>query len=293
MEPSDLPVTIYLNQRLIFDVLASLEDGFTQVSTVTTSTGTTSGLEQATEAGLGVSNVFAFLGLSLKGSVKEGRQAEDRERRHEERTHTPGSLFAKLRGELRYSGLVRDLEKDSEGPCVGDFVEFQATLRRNPLVQTLEAIESYFQSATEIARLQPQKSNLVKPRTGHMEKQFGWLKEKLSSHDTIDLIANVRDNKNTKAVLSVRPAYFVDPNLHDIIDGDFRVLGKVTRVIPAGSNDSINLLRKSRLGFLGDQVWHDLEATLKGQELPLATAGEVETIIRGPALQVIPLAIFA
>ena len=67
---SDLPIALYLNQRVTFDLLAVLEDGFTRMATIQTSSSNaeTTGLEAGAQ--LGIANPFAFLGLSLGGKGK-------------------------------------------------------------------------------------------------------------------------------------------------------------------------------------------------------------------------------
>ena len=67
---SDLPIALYLNQRVTFDLLAVLEDGFAQMTTLQTSASNAeaTGLEAGGQ--LGIANPFAFLGLSLGGKGK-------------------------------------------------------------------------------------------------------------------------------------------------------------------------------------------------------------------------------
>ena len=80
--------------------------------------------------------------------------------------------------------------------------------------------------------------------------------------------------------------------MNDVIDGTFRVFGKVTRVVPAGAEEGISLLRKSAIGNLGG-VTDQLASVF--DSLPEAgfTGQRVETEIPAPTLQMIPIAIFA
>ena len=139
---TDLPIMLYLNQRLTFDLLAVLQGGFSRLATVqTTSTGGTS-TKASGEAQLGASNVFAFLGVKLRG--QGSREAEERqsESSTQDFVHTPASLFAQLRRELRDHELVRYVSSSSDltGIRPSDFVEFEATLRRSPLIEFLDSI---------------------------------------------------------------------------------------------------------------------------------------------------------
>ena len=129
---ADLPIALYLNQRLTFDVLASLENGFSRFSTVQTTSSGEKSAEMSGEAQIGVSNVFAILGVQFgvggRGSQQEG------ETRSESTTkdviHTPASLFAKLRKDLRSHCLVRDISGAEGLKAIhpSDFVEFEKRL---------------------------------------------------------------------------------------------------------------------------------------------------------------------
>jgi len=66
-----LNIPIYLNQRVVFDMLASIEDGFSQFSTISTSSEKSSLSSGEASAEIGTSNVFAFLGVKLRGALKD------------------------------------------------------------------------------------------------------------------------------------------------------------------------------------------------------------------------------
>ena len=123
MQPSDFCVPVYLNQSVVFDLLAIIEDGLAQVSTIKTSENT----KNKGEAGIGVSNVFALLGVTLKGE----RSGESNREVTHERVHTPVSLFAKVRSKLRADRMVQDLSAkatDLTDLHPRSFVELEVTL---------------------------------------------------------------------------------------------------------------------------------------------------------------------
>ena len=71
MKPSDLPVVQYLNQRITFDLLATLEDGFSQFKTLETQYSDSSSTDASFKGSIGSKNVFALLGISLGGKISE------------------------------------------------------------------------------------------------------------------------------------------------------------------------------------------------------------------------------
>ena len=114
----------------------------------------------------------------------------------------------------------------------------------------------------------------------------------LTQSNSLEVVGEVLDVPGTTAVLSTKLDYFSDRNASEIIDGEFRVLGKVVRIIGPDSQDAINLLRKTSFGRVDRKMFEgmkDASVTLReaGLEIP-----EIVTEIRGPALQVIPIAIF-
>ena len=90
--------------------------------------------------------------------------------------------------------------------------------------------------------------------------------------------------------MTTEPEYFIDPSMNDTIDGTFRVFGKTTRII-RDDTEGISLLRKTALGKFGAVVGELGSAMASMQSSGFA--GPVETEIRGPAMQVIPIAIFS
>ncbi|XCP85898.1 hypothetical protein ABXS75_03595 [Roseburia hominis] len=72
MNKHSLEVPLYLNQKIVFDLLASINDGFTQVTKLKTASATDGSLSGTVEADLGNKNIFALLGVKLlDGKLKE------------------------------------------------------------------------------------------------------------------------------------------------------------------------------------------------------------------------------
>ena len=298
---TDLPITLYLNQRLTFDLLAVLQGGFSSFSTVqTTSSGETTTNTHG-KAQLGVSNVFAFLGVNL--SAQRSRQAGQTksESTTEEFVHTPVSLFAKLRKDLHDRNLVRCVSPSSnlEDIRPSDFVEFEATLRKSPLIEILntfsELVPLIGLADAEGSQNASQGSGGGKSRKGQhkqnqssaIRQQIDLIRSAVTTEGSQDFIAEMG---RLRVVLTTEQDFFIDPSMNDIIDGTFRVFGKATRVI-SDDTERINLLRKTAVGKIGTAVDALSKAMESVQESGFS--GPVETDIPGPTMQVIPIAIFS
>ena len=293
---SDLPVIQYLNQRITFDLLATLEDGFSQLTTIETHSARGDSSDVSSQAGFGVSNIFAFLGVSLGAKVSGtgSNSSSESSKEMEQVVHTPASLFARLRNELRSRNLVEVVDgPESVGSLQGGcFVEFEATLHRHQLTELLEALETLLPMMSQFDddKNKP-RNNRRNPnqKTEHqiLLEQITSMRSAISGTGSRDLIAKVRD---MGVVLTVEDSSFIEPTMNDVLDGTFHVFGKVTRAV-TGSAEHINLLRRSSLSKFPSarEVLSDL-SNIEGLEFE---GGVPETRIDGPTLQVIPIAIFA
>ncbi len=70
------------------------------------------------------------------------------------------------------------------------------------------------------------------------------------------------------------------------------MLGKVARVVEADSEEPINLLRKTAFGKMDHRVFDQLGDIFVDQEVVGLKFPALVTEIEGPALQVVPIAIF-
>ena len=140
----------------------------------------------------------------------------------------------------------------------------------------------------------PQKSG-HKNRPTEMTKvkaQIDFFSEMLKAGDTVDIVSDELESGH-KAVITLDTEYLNDPSMADLVDGHFKVVGKVIRVIN-GSDGSVNLLRKGAVGALNKEL---LETAFTQFSLAAITANvdipPIELEIHGPVIQVIPIAIFA
>jgi hypothetical protein len=105
MNDKKLNIPIYLNQKIVFDMLATIEDGFSQFSTIQTSSEKSSASGGEASAEIGFSNVFALLGINFKGGLKKEDDSKGSETVSQQKVHTPVSLFQKLRDYLDEENL--------------------------------------------------------------------------------------------------------------------------------------------------------------------------------------------
>lgn len=293
MENNKYPIPIYLNQKYVFDILAMIEGGFNQIETIksTEQEGKSSSLAGNTE--IGVKNVFAFLGVSLKASGSKGKTDNQETEITKEKVHTPNSLFARMRESLIEEQLVKTDNHLNAKP--GDFVEFKITLRKNPIIDALEAFESLMGMALIFSEPeQGQNKTLArkeKESNKNIQKQISSMLEQLKSEGSLDLIGE-NSEPSFKVVLTIDREYLGDPSLSEIVDGEFSVLGKVTKVISEDSDDTVNLLRKTSLSKLQDSLLNQMFSGFENMTEHGIKEMNIETEVSGPAIQILPIGIF-
>lgn len=107
-----LIVPVYLNQKLVFDLLAMLQDGISTVKAINTTSGDSSSQNEKLSVGFGLSEAFStLLKIDLSGSQDKSKSDTNSLETNEEKVHTPASLFFKLRNLLIEKNIYRNCQK--------------------------------------------------------------------------------------------------------------------------------------------------------------------------------------
>lgn len=291
----ELLVPVYLNQKMVFDLLAMLQGGISTVTTVTQTTSATEAQQQKISAGFGVSEVLStLLRVNLSGGLSNSNSHEEGFFASEERIHTPASLFYQLRNLLVEKNYIVGVT--DKPPAAREFVEFEGSLRRNPIVETFDSLVALGEIVLDFEeRPQQGKTRSRSQRSDNQRiyQQIVGFSKRLKEGGTIDLIAEDVVYEGCSAVITLEAGFLNDSSMSDLVDGQFKVLGKVSNSID-NESDSINLLRKTALSKFPTPVLADMLGKL--DLMGGATGFNVpkpEWEVRGPAIQVLPIAIYA
>jgi len=291
VKSDDLIIPVYLNQRVVFDLVAMLQGGIasvTQVSQTQQESGT-AGVGVRSEFGL--SNALSsLLRIDFSGKASSTTTRMSGETWSEQRIHTPASLFIALRALLREK---RYIVYDSDGAKLspGSIVEFSASLRRNPLLETIGTFVEFLDVVNAFADNPSKGKGSRLSEEQKMKRQMELFISALATSDTTDLTTAPLKSAY-RSVITLEKQYLNDPSMSDLVDGTFRVVGKVTRVIDKGKG-AISLNRKSAMGRLPNSMLVQLKGLLDGPELKDFSLPKMEWEIPGPVIQVLPIAIFA
>ena len=284
-----LEIPLYLNQKIVFDLLASINDGFTQVTKLKTTSATEGNLGGTIEADLGNKNIFALLGVKLKGKADVGHNREDN--KEQEKIHTPSSLFNNLKDRLFKEKMVKKVTNNFKDIQAGEFVEITGVLKINPLISTMENMIHLMELATAMngdgTGKKAKQQNLEDKTTINQMKAFT---NGLKVDGMVDMICELDGFSDGKAVLPIYMDYFFNGNSGEVIDGKFKVLGKVAKI--CYGNGKIDLLRNTSLSLFKENILGKLLKVFNDELNQDINAGQIETIIKGPALLIIPIAIY-
>ncbi len=289
---AELMIPIYINEKIVLDMLAIIEDGFSMVSQVNSTEQKESSASQAgSVSGTTSSLLSKLLKIDFSGDLEHASSTSGAENVTKEKIHTNVSLLSKFRATLEKEKLLQK-SSDITKIQIGDFIELEGELQKNPLIDYIDRVVSVYRMA-EIFTEQPALGNrkaasVQKKQEDQTIKQIKDFLEELKSSGTVDFILS--GDKNT-AVLSAQENYLSNDNMSEILGGRFKVLGKVI-AIRKDESESIDLLRKTTLSMLSDEFLDEFFAAFKSDDMKQFNLPELVTKISGPALIVIPVAIY-
>lgn len=285
---NNLNVPIYLNQKMVFDLVATANNGLVQMEKVATAEESKNTLNSEVNAGLGNKNVFSLFGISFSGNRTSGEQTQ----KEAEKIHTPSSLFNTFHDQLAKEGIVRKVESSADLNELkpGSFVEFEGSIHANPMIEMLENM-AQLMGLANLFQDEPNKKGAKAERESNKRTvaQIKGLLSGLQTNDMQDLICNCESENPYKAVMPVYKNYFFNNNMNEIVDGTFHVLGKVTKICL--QEGSVDLFRNTSFKMFRQQILGELMNAFKDLDTTIHT-GDLSTEIEAPAMIVIPIAIY-
>ncbi len=294
---NELIIPVYLNQRVVFDMIAMLQGGIATVTRVTSTESSSASDKQQYGATFGLNKALStLLRIDVSGNREKRKDDLLGTQTNEEKVHTPASMFQMLRRCLVADNKLSFMD-DKYEPEIRQIVEFTAPLRKNPIIQTMDTFVGLMNMAILFSQPSPQgKHKGQKSQTPDTNKaikaQMEQFLESLKAGDTVDIVTDTL-SCGYRAVITLEREFLNDPTMSDLVDGHFKVLGKVIRVIN-DDKDSINLIRKTALSAMPEKILNDALAGLselsktQGFKIP-----SMELEVKGPVLQVLPIAIFS
>lgn len=289
---TQLMVPVYINEKIVLDMLAIIEDGFSMVSQVNSSEQKESTSNQTGSANASTSLLNKLLKIDLKAEVSHTGNVEESENISREKVHTNVSLLSKFRTTLDEEKLL-DTSSDISNMRIGSFIELEGELQKNPLIDYMDKIVDIFRMinifSDESALGNKKNTSIQKKKESQMIKQIKEFSDELKHSGTVDFILS---GSTGTIVLSAQEQYLANDNISEILGGKFKVLGKVIAICKDDS-ESIDLLRKTTLSILTDEMLADIFSGFENEDMKQFNLPKLVTKIKGPAMIVIPIAIYA
>lgn len=294
MDVNQLMIPVYINEKIVLDMLAIIEDGFSTVSQVSYSDHKENSNAQKIEAGVSTSAsiLSKLLKIDLKGELSHSGNCGETENTTKEKVHTNVSLLSKFRAFLTDANILKS-GFDISNMKIGDFIEVEGELQKNPLINCMDIFVDMLRMADIFAE-KPQlnaktQAKAQKQQQNETMKKIKSFASELKHSGTVDFILS--DSAGT-VVLSAQEQYLSNDNISEILGGHFKVLGKVIAIC-ADKTESIDLLRKTTLSILPHDLLADMFLCLQNEDMKQYNLPELKTEISGPAVIVIPVAIYA
>ena len=288
-----LIIPVYINEKIVLDMLAILEDGFSMVSQVNYTEQKENSSTQKADIGVSTTSMLSkLLKINLGAELSHIGSGGETENTTKEKVHTNVSLLSKFRSFLVDNKILKK-EFNVSDMQIGDFIEFEGELQKNPLINYMDIFVDIFRMANIFAE-KPQLGGKTQAKNQQQQenetvRQIKSFANELKHSGTIDFI--LTDSVGT-VVLSAQEQYLENDNVSEIIGGRFKVLGKVI-AISHNETEEIDLLRKTTLSILPEDTLNQMFSEFNTEETKQFNLPPLVTKIAGPALIVIPVAIYA
>lgn len=310
---SELVVLVYLDTNVLLDLLATAEDGFSLVERVTSEQTSGRSSERSGSAEFGTPSLLHFFKLGLTGKLGRTTTEGMNETTEADKTHTYGSLLHRLRKYLVAEGLIAEPFNATE-VRVGNFIEFPGVLRPNPFTASFQRLHRILGFADVVMRLgagpaapnpPPGRSRGGQRTPPHQRSTNSQASQLKAFAEFLDRLTSDVEREGTstvviehqgsayRAVVTLFDDYLRDRSMAEVLNREFRVLGKVARHLPAGTTESVDLLASSGVAGFPAEILGELTRSM--DELGGTTGIQItrpETTVAPPVIEIVPIAVY-
>jgi hypothetical protein len=313
MTAGDLVIAVYLDTNVLLDLLATVEDGFSLVERVTTGQTGSSASERSGTADFGAPSVFNFFKFGFSGKLGKSTSKGTSETTEAELTHTYGSLLHRLRRYLVEESLIATIASDGDlAVDVGSFIEFRGVVRANPFTASFHLLQRMLRyadlttpmqattqpppSAGKSGRSRNQPRRTLGNKEAAERKAMGEFFEQLTADveregtSTILLESQVSEYR---AVVTLFDDFLRDRSMAELLNREFRVLGKAARHLRKDSPEGVDLLASSGIAGFPPEILAELSGAIDEMSgAGMARVATPSTTIDPPVIEIVPIAIY-
>lgn len=270
---------IYLDTMRIKDTLAIINDGITNIYSVTKNT------TNQYENNKGIKGSGDLYKVTLDVDTSKKSAITNKHSEQYERVHTDTSLFYKVLQEFRENNRIKNIKNRADilNSKEGDIVLLEGNIYGNEMIDLFNKISA----AVEIFSVFDETGNAqqVNEQIKIIEKIIS-TSNKISN--TINMICKVSNENEVLMLLDTK--YLIGDTGAELVHGKFKVLGIVYEKIDQDS--SINLIRDSIMGLFKEEEVVSLYNKLNNEIGNKLNVSEIKTEVKGPTLGILPIGIY-
>lgn len=293
---------IYLDVPMLVSFAAAVQGGLSLASEVTEEKKRTGSMSGNVSAEFSLSNLFKSLFESgAKVNAEGAVGGETQLVRKESRAYTEASIAIILYHQLKAKrGSIFEISKlgDLEGLPIGALVELPGVIEKNTIdsiidfAAAVDILSGMAADQLQTAGSQQKSKQGFTPKPKQLKTEVGRIADCLDQDRKRTPISNVilrtTESLGLGVVVSLRTANLRDLTLSELHKNDVRVVGKITRRIPA--NESMVSFENYGMAMLDRETLTALFSGISSADGVVAELGEF--VVKGPAIQVLPLMIF-
>lgn len=309
-------LVVYLNPGFVNEIYETIVGGKVETATSETQEGSKNTVSASGKADGGVD--LKFVGkLNASGGLEGSHEGDKSNKFAQTITYSNSYRLNIVRQKLIDDKQVLTLSKTSDFEMLGEkeFVEFSANFSKNEFIEVLETITP--EMAATIAYGMYADSVKKKLTEGQKlgdffeekEKDF-WvslasemirsLKKEFGNETTAEFYGQLEDSKSNPLDISTvticDKGFFSSGDEDRILDGTYKVLGKVIAIQKEGSKAEITKFDRNkllkRIKPIGRE-WLEKKIEQRDEEVEKYFDTKLELTIKGKAFKIIPIAIYA
>lgn len=136
VKKENLTIPVYLDEQIVMDLIATIDDGFSEFYTIETTKNKGIGTEVNANGQGKVLKLF-----KAKMDLSHSRENTNGTKKQESKVQTVVSMFHNLKQYLNQNDFIEKNNKEFKN---GDFIELQGEFSINPLIDLLNTFSNFF-----------------------------------------------------------------------------------------------------------------------------------------------------
>lgn len=283
VKKENLTIPVYLDEQIVMDLIATIDDGFSEFYTIETTKNKGIGTEVNANGQGKVLKLF-----KAKMDLSHSRESTNGTKKQESKVQTVVSMFHNLKQYLNQNGFIEKNNKEFKN---GDFIELQGEFSINPLIDLLNTFSNFFEmsgvinKASNTSKAKNKRTEALKDV--QIESQIKGLIKVFETDGKIDVICHSGDKT---FIIPSKKEFFTDGKGDVIRTGNFRMLGKIVKI--CSEKENISLLRDTKIGKLKSSILDTAIESFNDPEIKNVVDFEPVVTNYDNAILVYPIAIY-